>query len=104
MPGTASVVYGPRWLRRRVVGNITELLKSVMFLPGSSDYGTEEDAGHRVPRLRPQVAAAAVVGNITELLKSVMFLPGSSDYGTEEDAGHGVPRLRPQVAVEACRG
>jgi len=105
MPGTASVVCGLRWLRRRVVGNITELLKSVMFLPGGSDWGREDDAGHRVPGLRLQVVAAeAVVGNITELLKSVTFLPEGSDWGREDDAGHRVPGPRPQVASGACRG
>ena len=59
MPGTASLVYGPRWPRGPPVGNITELLKSVTVLPGARGYGTEEDAGHRIRRLRPQVAVEA---------------------------------------------
>jgi len=85
MAGTASVVYGLMWLRRRVVGNITELLKSVMFLPAGSDCVREEDAGHRVPGLRPQVAAGAVVGIITELLKSVILLAGGGGRETEDE-------------------
>ena len=71
------------------MGDITELLKSVMFLPAGSDCVREEDAGHRVPGVRPQVAAGAVVGIITELLKSVILLAGGGGRETEDEQ-HGV--------------